>query len=106
MNSLLQGINLYLVGMMGAGKTIVGKLLATLDYRFVDTDAVIEKVTEQSITQLFARFERRSFGSWKVVLAQVCAYTNLAIATGGGIAAARKLELPTPRLSSLAGCPS
>jgi len=43
--------------MMGAGKTIVGKLLATqLDYRFVDTDAVSEKVTEQSITQLFARF--------------------------------------------------
>jgi len=85
MNSLLQGINLYLVGMMGAGKTIVGKLLATqLDYRFVDTDAVIEKVTEQSITQLFARFERRSFGSWKVrCWHKLC--TNLAIATGGGV---------------------
>jgi len=103
MNSLLQGVNLYLVGMMGAGKTIVGRLLATqLGYRFVD--AVIEEVTKQSITQIFARFGEPAFRQLESqVLAQVCAYTNLAIATGY---AARKLELPAPRPSSLAGRPS
>lgn len=92
MNSLLQGVNLYLVGMMGAGKTIVGKLLATqLGYRFVDTDAVIEEVTKQSITQIFARFGEPAFRQLESqVLAQVCAYTNLAIATGGGIVMRRE----------------
>ena len=92
MNSLLKGVNLYLVGMMGSGKTIVGKLLATqLGYRFVDTDAVIEEVTKQSITQLFAGVGEAAFRQLESqVLAQVCAYTNLAIATGGGIVLLRE----------------
>ena len=92
MNSLLQGANLYLVGMMGAGKTLVGRLLATqLGYGFVDTDAVIEEVTKQSITQLFAHFGEPAFRQMESqVLAQVCAYTNLAIATGGGIVMRRE----------------
>ncbi|MGL4620562.1 MAG: shikimate kinase, partial [Chroococcidiopsis sp.] len=45
-SDLLKGINLYLVGMMGAGKTTIGKILAAqLGYGFVDTDAVIEQLT-------------------------------------------------------------
>ncbi len=92
MNSLLKGVNLYLVGMMGAGKTIVGRVLANqLSYRFVDTDTVIEEVTKQSITQIFARFGEPAFRQTESqVLAQVCAYTNLAIATGGGIVMRRE----------------
>ena len=92
MNSLLKGANLYLVGMMGSGKTIVGKLLAPqLGYKFVDTDEVIEKVTKQSITQLFATVKEAAFRQIESqVLSQVCAYTNLAIATGGGIVLQQK----------------
>ncbi len=92
MNSLLKGVNLYLVGMMGSGKTIVGKLLAPqLGYKFVDTDEVIEKVTKQSITQLFANVKEAAFRQMESqVLAEVCAYTNLAIATGGGIVLQQK----------------
>jgi shikimate kinase len=86
-NNLLKGVNLYLVGMMGSGKTTVGSLIATeLGYGFVDTDAVISQVTKQSINQLFAEVGEGDFRQIESqVLAQVCAYTNLAIATGGGI---------------------
>ncbi len=86
-NSLLKGINLYLVGMMGAGKTTVGRLLASeLGYGFIDTDAVIEQLTNQSINQLFASQGEPAFRQIESkVLASVCARTHLAIATGGGI---------------------
>ena len=41
----LGGCNLYLVGMMGSGKSRTGPLLAKeLSYRFVDLDAVIEEL--------------------------------------------------------------
>jgi shikimate kinase len=52
---MLKGVNLYLIGMMGAGKTTVGRELAKqLSYGFLDADNVIEETTKQSINQLFA----------------------------------------------------
>ena len=40
----LRGLNLYLVGMMGAGKSAVGRPLAdALGYRFLDADQVLEQ---------------------------------------------------------------
>lgn len=86
-NSLLKGVNLYLIGMMGSGKTTVGRLLAKeLGYSFIDTDAVIEQLTSQSITQLFAEQKEAGFRQIESkVLASVCACTHLTIATGGGI---------------------
>jgi shikimate kinase len=91
-NHLLKGVNLYLVGMMGSGKTTVGSLIATeLGYRFLDTDAVIEQGTKRSINQLFAEVGETEFRQIETkVLAEVCAYTNLAIATGGGIVTRQK----------------
>ncbi|MBW4662653.1 MAG: shikimate kinase [Chroococcus sp. CMT-3BRIN-NPC107] len=90
--NLLKGVNLYLVGMMGSGKTTIGSLIATeLGYKFLDTDAVIEQVTKQSINQLFAEVGETEFRQIESqVLAEVCAYTNLAIATGGGIVTQQK----------------
>ena len=39
----IQKEKIYLTGFMGTGKTTVGKLLAEhLDYRFIDTDDLIE----------------------------------------------------------------
>ena len=92
MNSLLKGVNLYLVGMMGVGKTTIGRELATkLNYRFVDTDAVVSQVTGKSINQLFADVGEAEFRLLESkVLSEVCAYTNLAIATGGGIVLRRQ----------------
>ncbi|MBW4633886.1 MAG: shikimate kinase [Iphinoe sp. HA4291-MV1] len=85
---LLKGVNLYLIGMMGAGKTTVGHLLAQhLRYGFLDTDVVIEKVAgDQSITQIFAEVGEAAFRQLESqVLSQICAFTKLVIATGGGI---------------------
>lgn len=87
LNNRLKGINLYLVGMMGAGKTTVGQLLATqLGYRFFDTDVVIEQATEQPISEIFATSGEATFREIESqVLAELSAYTRLVIATGGGI---------------------
>ena len=87
MINVLKGVNLYLVGMMGVGKTTVGKLLAEeIGYRFVDTDEVIVKAAGKSINEIFTENGEAEFRQLESdVLAQVCAYTKLVIATGGGI---------------------
>jgi shikimate kinase len=87
MNDFLKGTNLYLIGMMGAGKTTLGRHLAQeLGYRFFDTDSVIEEVAQQSIPDLFAAEGEAGFRALETqVLAELSAYTRLAIATGGGI---------------------
>nr|WP_269144819.1 shikimate kinase [Nostoc sp. WHI] len=91
-SSLLQGVNLYLIGMMGVGKTTVGHLLAKdLGYRFVDTDNVIAQATGKSINELFAQVGEAGFRQLESdVLSQVCAFTKLTIATGGGIVLRRE----------------
>ncbi len=87
MNNILQGINVYLIGMMGAGKTTVGRLLAQhLQYGFLDTDEVIIKAAGKSINEIFASVGEAGFRQFEGdILGQICAYTKLAIATGGGI---------------------
>jgi shikimate kinase len=73
--------------MMGSGKTTVGRLLAKhLGYGFVDTDDVIVQAAGKSINKLFAESGEAVFRQLESdVLAQICAFTKLTIATGGGI---------------------
>jgi shikimate kinase len=84
---LLRGVNLYLVGMMGAGKTTVGRILAReLKYHFFDTDEVITQAANQSIADIFAQEGEETFRQLETqVLSQLSAYKNLTVATGGGI---------------------
>ncbi len=83
----LRGTSLYLVGMMGAGKSTVGRFLAQrLGYQFFDTDAVIEQVTGQGIPDIFQQQGEAAFRSLETqVLADLCRYPRLVVATGGGI---------------------
>ncbi|MEH2072785.1 MAG: shikimate kinase [Nostoc sp.] len=92
MGSLLQGVNLYLVGMMGVGKTTVGRLLAKqLSYGFVDTDDVIAQAAGKSINQIFTEEGEAAFRQLESdVLSKICAFTKLTIATGGGIVLRRE----------------
>jgi shikimate kinase len=87
LNQLLKGVNLYLIGMMGSGKSTLAQLLATqLDYRFFDTDTLIETVARQSIAEIFDRDGEETFRQIESqVLAEISAYRRCAIATGGGI---------------------
>ena len=48
--------NVVLIGMMGCGKSTVGKLLAeALDFAFVDTDQYIEEALGRTIPDIFAK---------------------------------------------------
>jgi shikimate kinase len=87
MDELLQGLNIYLIGMMGSGKTTVGNAIAhRLNYRFFDTDDLIERVTGQTVNEIFATLGETKFRDLETeVLMQLAAYTRSAIATGGGI---------------------
>jgi len=86
-DNFLKGTNLYLVGMMGSGKSSTGQQLAQLlGYRFLDTDALIVQTTGQSINQLFADQGEAAFREIETqVLSQVSIHTRLVVATGGGI---------------------
>ncbi len=84
---MLKGLNVFLVGMMGSGKTTVGNILAQkLNYRFFDTDVLIERVMGQSVSEIFATSGEDSFRDMETqVLGNLSAYTKSIIATGGGI---------------------
>ena len=87
MNDLLEGINVFLIGMMGSGKTTVGNLLASkLGYRFCDSDVMIEKVAGKTINEIFAESGEDAFRQLESqVLSELSAYTKLVLATGGGV---------------------
>lgn len=88
----LQGTNLYLIGMMGAGKSSTGTALAQdLGYQFFDTDAVLEAAAGRTISEIFAEEGEAAFRQQETeVLAQLAAYRRLVIATGGGIVTQRR----------------
>ncbi len=82
----LAGRSVVLVGMMGAGKTSVGKRLAgKLGLPFVDADAEIEAGAQLTISEIFERFGEPYFreGERKVI-ARLLNDGPLVLATGGG----------------------
>ncbi len=83
----LQGVNLYLIGMMGSGKSAVGRPLAeALGYRFLDADTSLEQVAGKAITELFASDGEAGFRALEAaVLNQIAAWHSLVVATGGGV---------------------
>lgn len=86
LHSLTKSRNIILVGLMGAGKTTVGKLLAKhLNKTFVDSDQEIERRTGVNIPLIFelegeAGFRERE----SAVIADLCQHQELVLATGGG----------------------
>lgn len=87
MNKQSQVSNIYLIGMMGSGKTTVGKLLAEkLDYCFFDTDDCVEKLAQKTISEIFATEGEAKFRQLESqTLRKISSYHRSAIATGGGI---------------------
>lgn len=88
--------NIFLVGLMGAGKTTVGKLLAKqFGKTFIDSDHEIEARTGVNIPVIFeiegeAGFRKREEG----VISDLVSRPNIILGTGGGaILSARNREL-------------
>ncbi|MCY0911694.1 bifunctional shikimate kinase/3-dehydroquinate synthase AroKB [Massilia sp. H27-R4] len=78
--------NIFLVGLMGAGKTTIGRILARkLGKRFIDSDHEIEARTGATIPWIFeiegeASFRRRE----AEVIRDLTAQDGIVLATGGG----------------------
>jgi|688.fasta_scaffold01280_19 shikimate kinase len=83
----LCGLNLYLVGMMGAGKSSVGRPLAdALGYRFLDADTALEQAAGRPIPEIFASDGEECFRELETaVLDGIAAWHSLVVATGGGV---------------------
>jgi shikimate kinase len=75
-----------LVGMMGVGKTSIGRRLATrLGIAFVDADGEIEKAAGMSIPDIFARHGEAAFRDGEArVIARLLETGPQVLATGGG----------------------
>ncbi|MEO7169832.1 shikimate kinase [Sphingomonas sp. QA11] len=80
------GLPIVLVGLMGAGKSTVGRRLAArMRLPFVDADSEIEAAAGMSITEIFERFGEAHFRDGeRRVIARLIDGTPKIIATGGG----------------------
>ena len=84
----LPGIQrLYLIGLMGAGKSTVARILASvLDWRVIDLDHEIETVCGQSISSIFDDEGETGFRNHEAAqLLETRNYEQAIIACGGGI---------------------
>lgn len=84
----IPGLNrmIVLIGMMGAGKTTIGRRLATrLGLTFVDADKEIEEAAKCSIEDIFARHGEAAFRDGeRRVIARLLDGPVGVLATGGG----------------------
>lgn len=83
---LLGSRPIVLVGMMGAGKTTVGRRVAQrLARRFVDSDEEIEKAAGMPVADIFAIHGEADFRAGEVkVISRLLRDDNLVLGTGGG----------------------
>jgi shikimate kinase len=78
--------SVVLIGMMGVGKSSIGRRLATrLAIPFVDADTEIEKAAGMSVSDIFARHGEADFRSGEArVIARLLESGPQVLATGGG----------------------
>ncbi len=84
--------NIFLVGLMGSGKTSVGKVLARLlGKEFIDSDHEIERATGVRIPVIFEIEGEAGFRAREhKMIAELVARENLLLATGGGVVLAKE----------------
>ncbi|MEN8239629.1 MAG: shikimate kinase [Actinomycetota bacterium] len=78
--------HIWLIGMMGSGKTSVGKKVADrLGVPFIDADAEVVTATGRSIENLFSESEAAFRRAERVAIARIATLEDRVVATGGGV---------------------
>jgi len=77
----------YLIGSMGSGKSVIGRLLAKkLQLPHHDLDKIIETDEEMSITNIFQKYNEEYFRNLEsIALEKYSKLNSFVISTGGGI---------------------
>ena len=80
------GNNIVLIGLMGAGKSTIGKALANvLNYNFIDIDEEIVKQENMSINDIFAQKSETHFRELETqIIKKIAGQKNAVISLGGG----------------------
>ena len=83
----LSGRSIFLIGMMGAGKSTIGPILAEmLKYKYVDLDILIEKLTKKTINQIFNDEGEEYFRDLETqCLQEIIKLPSIVVSTGGGV---------------------
>lgn len=78
--------NIVLIGLMGSGKSTVGKLLAEkLGRKFVDSDNLIEAESQKSVNEIFETYGEEFFRQLETkIIQQISENDDLIVSTGGG----------------------
>jgi len=77
-------MNIYLIGMMGTGKSTLGKTLSkNMQKPFIDLDSEIEKTGGNSVSEIFDRDGEERFREMETE--QLKQYSGSVVACGGGI---------------------
>ena len=78
--------NIVLIGLMGSGKSAIGRTVAKLlGRRFIDTDRYIERKVGRTIAEIFEQDGETKFRSFeREVIRKISQYIGIVIATGGG----------------------
>lgn len=80
-------MRIYLIGMMGSGKSTLGKELANrLGYKFIDMDHYIEEKCCKFIDEIFRDYGEEWFRAFETnTLKEFLEMDDVIIATGGGV---------------------
>jgi len=87
MSGMKRASNLFLVGLMGAGKTTVGRLVARrLKLRFLDSDHEVERRCGVKVPVIFEIEGEPGFRAREAaVIDELTALQGIVLATGGGV---------------------
>ena len=83
----LRGRSIFLIGMMGSGKSSTGPILAeVLKYKYVDLDVLIEKLTKKTIDKVFNDEGEEYFRDLETqCLQEIIKLPSVVVSTGGGV---------------------
>ena len=83
----LRGRSIFLIGMMGSGKSSTGPMLAkNLKYKYIDLDSLIEKLTKKTIDKIFIDEGEEYFRRLETqCLQEIIKLPSIVVSTGGGV---------------------